>query len=971
MKHTRIFAILLAFLLTGALAFGAVRTKADPEHPIEMSILIDPETRLETDGSISYMTFTLANRSDRPYTMYDAHLNGGFDGEERTLNGEITVAAGGTREFSLYDIPVSDEQLDTDITYVLTWTEILYEPAPTQDPTAVPATPEPTAEPDLAETAEQPGGGAEPATEAPTAEPEAETPGTVEMVEVRHQRSAEATVRIERFVPPELSVSAVASADMVAAGETFTVTYRIANETKYDMSGLELTDPNVFSGTIPLPGTDLMAGATITVPVEYTMSENDMVFHPVIRYIAAQRETVTEAKETLTVGAVVIGMRIDVQQYPSNEEGTTFAITVSNTGNRLLRNVQLYDEINTPIESAFDLAAQQQKVLTFNVPSAYSAGLIRTVRFHLTGTDYFGESFTYTDPNSYDCIPFVASDAVRLSLLVTLTNAYYDENGKLCGEIQFEIRNYSDVRITNAVLTELTLFGTVVSYDELQRGETFHSVVYQLDNVPNLAFRMNAVDPSGQTYATETIGLDLSQLATLASRTVEQTILYNNNTYLKDLVAEIEPAVRSVLYVTALLVVISSIICLILWFLEFRVKSQIPEEGLLAEQTEEEKPKPKGMDHVLAGAPPEQFGYTAPAKLRYYGASTITSRQNTPPTGKSKGSEEPFAAIKSRIDARKKFDPVLNRPQPNAAEAGLEEDIKVFVRPKRNPALDAYLQKSEPSVWAKPDAETPADKAQPAEAPIPEPESAAAPIEPKPASAPEKPVEPMAEPVFAAEEPERSVRATEPEPASEPAFETEQAFPDAFVIETDASETPKKPDLTPAAEPEPDAAPTAAAVAKPFAVAVSAEEPRPELVSEPEGLVYAEPEHAAAAAEREPEPAASAPEPGSIPVIAIAEPEPAAVSAAEPEADTAAAPEPLSVAKEPEIVPGQAEKPGVEPAAEKPAFLPETEPEPIAEKPVSEPEPASRQRAPEPLVLELHSLPARRALRPHEVVRIG
>ncbi|MBR0424772.1 MAG: hypothetical protein IJK01_01460 [Clostridia bacterium] len=587
MRWNRFIRIMMTALLLIGTFVIVYPSAGEEEHPIEMTITLPSDLELTEAGTISYLTFTLENKSDQSYTLYDAILSGGFDGSERPLNDEIEIPQKSKKEFTLQNVSVADDQLDVDIVFVLSWKEHTYAEDPLFNGT----------------------------------DGDGNLETGVEIAQLRYEeidRSVEATIRIERFVPPALTLTVSASEIATSSGETFTVTYRIANETKYDMNSLQLTDPAVYEGNIPLPGTDLMAGATISVPVTYTMGEEDMIFQPVLSYIAAHRPTQTQAAEPLTVGSVLIGIRLDVEQYPSNEEGSTFAITVTNTGNRAMKDLQLYDEINTEIDRPFDLGPQQQKVFTFTVPSAYASGLIRTVRFHITGKDFFDNSFTYTDANSYDCVPYITSDAVRLSLLANITDAYYDENGKLCGTIQFEIRNYSDVRVTNAVLTELTLFGTVITYDELQRGETFYTAVYQLDNIRELSFRLNAKDQAGQMYATDTVVLNLEQLPTLAKRTEEQTLIYHSNAFLKDLSDRISKTFRNSIWVVVGLVSVFSVICVVLYFFEYRITSTLPRPGLLSIRVPnaEKKAKPT-MDHVLAGSPAEQLGYVAPAKIRY------------------------------------------------------------------------------------------------------------------------------------------------------------------------------------------------------------------------------------------------------------------------------------------------------------------------------------------------------------------
>ena len=643
---------MLTMLLVFALMGGAFLSRAEDDVPVSLVITVPSDIKLETAGTLDSLTFTLLNETDEPYTLHHARLSGGFDEEIRALNDVITLEANSTREFSLSNVFVSDEQLDQEIVYTLSWDEMVIREATEK----------------ISESIDQVAenySGEEDEEEAVPVEETGIMSETENLPESLLQetepefipRSIEASIKIERFVPPELNVSVKASAASAAEGDTFSITYTISNNTKYDMSGIMLTDAGVYDGAIPIPATELTAGDSITVTIDYTMGDQDMVFHPTVSYVAAQRQFESRLKEPVIIGSVVTAIKIDVEQYPSNVEGSTFAITVTNIGNRTLTRLQLYDEINTEIDRPFDLSAQQQKVITFNVPSAYSAGLIRTVRFRVTGYDYFGDPFSYTDVNSYECIPYITSDEVRLSVLATLRNAYYDDSGKLCGEILLEIRNYSDVRLTNAVLSELTLFGPLETYRELLRGETYHTVTFQLDDVAELQFCATANDPTGRTYTSEIIRLNLDQLESLASKPEGQQVVYHSNTFLKDLVQKVAGMFRNAFFAAFILVLVSTTICLILWFLEEKLKSRLPSESLMHIVVPEAKTPKTSMDQVLNSSPAEQLGYTVPAKIRY-GATTIKTSSNGPEKTKRFGSDVPFGRNGSNSHAAYK------RPQP-------------------------------------------------------------------------------------------------------------------------------------------------------------------------------------------------------------------------------------------------------------------------------------------------------------------
>ncbi len=620
---------ILSLFLASAFTCGAFISHAENDVPISLLITLPSDIKLESAGIVDSLVFTISNESENPYTLYHAKLSGGFDNEVRTLNDEITVDSYSTREFTLTDVSVSDEQLDRDIVYLLSWDELVVSEHSNTDP-------------------------ADSVSEDLSSDSDIETDSTIEETDLSLSnydydnnsedglsldtgeenyefihKSIEASVRIDRFIPPVLGVSVKSSTSSASDGDTFSITYIISNDTEYDVSGIMLTDADVYDGAIPIPTTELAIGDSTSITIDYVMGIEDMEFCPAVSYVASQRQFESRLEEPVIIDSVITGIMIDVEQYPSNEEGSTFAITVTNTGNRMLTGLQLYDEINTAIDFPFDLSPQQQKVVTFNVPSAYSAGLIRNVRFRITGYDYYGDPFSYTDVNSYECVPYITSDEVRLSVLASLKNAFFDENGKLCGEILLEIRNYSDVRLTSAVLSELTLFGTLETYRELLRGETYYTSVFQLDGVDQLQFCVTASDSTGQTYNSEIVLLDLDHLASLASKPEGQRIVYHSNTFLSELTAKIAETFRNAFLATFVLVMLSTTICLVLWFLEERLKSRLPSDSLINIVVPESKTPKTAMDQVLNSSPAELLGYTVPTKIRY-GATTIKTSANNP-----------------------------------------------------------------------------------------------------------------------------------------------------------------------------------------------------------------------------------------------------------------------------------------------------------------------------------------------------
>ncbi len=635
MKKRLLLICIAVLLLAGVVPPAGVF--ADAGHPISMTIQIETDPELETAGTIPDLLFTIRNNGAEDYTLEHATLSGGYEDRTLTLDESITVLAGGTKEFHLTDVAVADEQLDTYVTYLLSWkeSEVVFD-----EETGLTST-------------------------------------------IVHEHDTEAQIRIDRFIPPELSVKATASAERVRAGETFTVTYTITNDTKFDMSGLKLYDPEQSMQSIGLPSTDLFAGESKSIEVTYTMGKEDMSFAPEIEYTVRMREQKTRAETPLVVESVVVDLLIEVEQYPTTSEGSTFAITITNAGNRTVTDIQLYDEINTEIDAPFDLAPEQSKVLFYTVPSAISSGTIRKIRFHLTAIDCMEKKFTVTDPNQYDAVPYVASDSVNWGLYVVLQRAYYDENGKLCASIQFEIRNFSSVTLRDAKLSELTLFGVLKSYDELQNGETYFVTSLQLDGIPELTFRVDATDPSGESRSTDTVRLDLSRLKELADQTDDPVYVYPDNPFFRDLDVKYRGILRVAFVIVSIVAGVCAIVCIVLYAVERKIRAKLPaefEENMenVMQQTNRRVEKP-----IFGDVPTEQYGYTVPIKLRNYGELTeeeVAARKREYQEKLQENLRE-YSASPAAVSKKRP----VEQPNPDAAFAGTR--IMPVARPKTTPPV--------------------------------------------------------------------------------------------------------------------------------------------------------------------------------------------------------------------------------------------------------------------------------------------
>ncbi len=575
MKRIVSMILLFALLFTG-LSFPA-QSVADSDHPITLTITCDPAPELEGEGTIPDLLFTIRNTGSEDYTLYDAKLFGGFEDDEKDIgDSSFTVLAGSSKEFHLTDVPVSEDQLDREIVYRLTWNEL--ETLIDEE--------------------------------------------TGEATFINHAREATASITIERFVIPELTVTASCAEPYVRADETFTVTYTISNNTAFDITGIRLYDPEQSMQTIPLPSNELLSGESMTVDAEYKMGTENMTFCPCIEYLSRRREMKTTAAETLTVENVSVDLLVETELRSATAKGNVFAVMITNRGNRPVTDIRVFDEINTQIEEPFSLEPDENYTVVCIIMPAVSADVVRTVRFHVTATDYFGKEIRVDDPGQYRVVPYVEPDSVRLALSAVLQSPYYNEDGKLCASVQFIIRNNGDVKIHNAVLQELTLFGEVKTYDELLEGDTYLMKVYQLDGVKELRFQVTAVDPAGEPCSSDIIRLDLSGLKELADQKDDAVLVYTQNDYMQDIDTRYTGVLRMATIIGLSVAALCAIICIILYAVEIRIRSKLPAEFEDEMERVLRSTKRRTPKQLFTDAPTEQFGYVAPIKLRNYGELT-------------------------------------------------------------------------------------------------------------------------------------------------------------------------------------------------------------------------------------------------------------------------------------------------------------------------------------------------------------
>ena len=221
---------------------------------------------------------------------------------------------------------------------------------------------------------------------------------------------------------------------------------------------------------------------------------------------------------------------------------------------------------------------------------------------------------------AYELLPFVESDQVRLKLSVSLTKSDQTGDGSNRLKLLFEVRNDSQVPISNAVITEGDYFKSVVNeYAFLATGTTsFEKEFIVPAGTRSLTFVLTAVDPAQTQYASVPMTLDLSPLAApkptnapaiKPGKTVDTTgTIYDTERYVR--------LFRMAALVAFALTLVFLLLSLIFRVAETNIRRLLPKEP---------SARPFGPRKTAVPAAAKEnrdpvhdlFGYMQPAKLRY------------------------------------------------------------------------------------------------------------------------------------------------------------------------------------------------------------------------------------------------------------------------------------------------------------------------------------------------------------------
>lgn len=589
-KWSKLYSIFLAILLL-SMAFST----AAEEEPISFTVESDPDCLLSEEGDMTFFRFTVKNDLDRDYTLEDLSLQGDLLAAPKLIAQSITINANDVLEFTLQNVHIEDFAFDMDLSFQLTWSTTEY------------------------------------------------SPEDVERLQpIVSDHIVAAPIRIERFEEPLMKVSASSNVQQAREGDPITVTYTLLNDTKFDMTNITLQDPGIPQPVIELDRNVLYAGEQMQATATVQMGSSSLELNPTAQYTVRGVESKASAENTVTVERVVVDLKMDVEKYPATAEGTLFRITLTNDGTHAMTDIRIVDEIGTPIVDGISLRAGKERTVSYSVPSAAASGMVRYVSFTVTATDCVGEQVTINGLTAYEVLPFVDSEQVKLKLSVSTQICTQNNDGSIQLILLFELRNDSQVPISNAVVTEGDYFKSVVNeYETLSTGVTsFKKEFFVPEGTRSLTFVMTALDPAQTQYATEPVTLDLSPLAApkptsvpaiKPGKTVDVSgTIYDTERYIKQF--------RMAALIVLALAMVFALLSVIFRVAEMNIRRWLPKEHVVRpfgprKNRPAAAPTTRTADHVH-----DLFGYQQPAKLRY-----MDRTDRLPVVGQ--GEETPAAAL--------------------------------------------------------------------------------------------------------------------------------------------------------------------------------------------------------------------------------------------------------------------------------------------------------------------------------------
>jgi uncharacterized repeat protein (TIGR01451 family) len=390
--------------------------------------------------------------------------------------------------------------------------------------------------------------------------------GTPIPITVTSVRSGEPIVQtlealVNRAADPVITVTRTADKQTGKEGDVVTLTYKLANETKFDMTNISVIDENVSDSVIisqPL----LRASQSISIESKYVLGTDSVVSAPIVTYTVNGKTKTFSAIDPLTLTVVLVKLNLNVDMGTPTAEGVTFTLEVKNTGNQDISNITVTDDKGTAVNaSPFSLKTGETNTISYQVVPLMTEAL-RQVKFNLKGTDALGGEYTLASTGSYEVYPYVDDSQISVTMTAQTITPWDEKTGKINGRIL--ITNHSLVELKNIQIYESG--NSIKTYDTLQPGETTFDQEFSLGSPRNLSFTLKGTDPTGSLRELGTCTLQVGyaqETETGAATPIPQTSTNNTQAF-----SFLSTTISKILLGLGILMVLSFITLLVLSILE-------------------------------------------------------------------------------------------------------------------------------------------------------------------------------------------------------------------------------------------------------------------------------------------------------------------------------------------------------------------------------------------------------------------
>lgn len=318
-------------------------------------------------------------------------------------------------------------------------------------------------------------------------------PITVTSIRSGEPVSVTTQATVNRASDPVITVTRTADKQTGKEGDVVTLTYKLANETKFDMTGITVIDENVSDDVI-LTQSLLRASDSITIDRKYTLGTDSVVSAPIVTYTVNGKTKTFSAVEQMTLTVVLVRMEMNVTMGTPTKDGVGFTLELKNTGNQDINAITVTDDKGAAVTaSPVSLKAGESNTTTYQVVPLMTEPL-RNVVFTLKGTDALGGEYSLVSTGTYEVYPYVDDSQISVSMTAETVTPWAAETGKLTARVI--VTNHSLVDLSNVTVSEANL-GTLKTFDTLPAGESSFDQEVTLGSPRNLQFSIKGTDPAG------------------------------------------------------------------------------------------------------------------------------------------------------------------------------------------------------------------------------------------------------------------------------------------------------------------------------------------------------------------------------------------------------------------------------------------------------------------------------------------